>query len=69
MYYILYNILCVYVESCYKISTSTYKNRILMMIFPMYPTYPWMKCVSFLMNEVNDTVPKEPTIDMLLKII
>ena len=33
----------------------------------MYPTYPLMKCVSFLMNEVYGTVPKEPTIDMFLK--
>ena len=33
----------------------------------MYPIYPLMKCVSFLMNEVDDTVPKEPTIDMFLK--
>ena len=39
------------------------------MIFPMYLTYPLMKCVSFMMNEFDDTVPKEPTIDMLLKII
>ena len=39
------------------------------MIFPMYPTYPLIKCVSFLMNEVDDTAPKEPTIDMLLKTI
>ena len=35
----------------------------------MYPTYPLMECVSFLMNEVNDTAPKEPTIDMLTKTI
>ena len=35
----------------------------------MYFTYPLMKCVSLLMNEANDTDPKEPTIDMLLKII
>ena len=33
----------------------------------MYPTYPLMKCVSFLVNEFYDTVPKEPTIDMFLK--
>ena len=43
------------------------KNRIIMMIFPMYPTYLFMKCVSLLMNEVYDTATKEPTIDMLLK--
>ena len=26
----------------------------------MYPTYPFMVCVSSLKNEVDDTVPKEP---------
>ena len=35
----------------------------------MYTTYPLMKCVSFLMNEVYDTAPEEPKIDMLLKTI
>ena len=35
----------------------------------MYPTYPLMKYVSFLMNEVDNTAPKEPTIDMLPKTI
>ena len=40
-----------------------------MMIFPMYPNYPLMECVSFLMNEVNNTLSKEPKIDMLLKTI
>ena len=35
----------------------------------MYTTYPLMKYVSFLMNKVNDTVPKEPMIDMFLKTI
>ena len=39
------------------------------MIFPMFPTYPLMKCVSFLMNEVDDTAPEEPIIDMLPKTI
>ena len=58
-----------YVESCNKIFTSTYKNRIIMLIFTIYLTYPLLKCVSFLTNEVDDTVPKEPTIDMLLKTI
>ena len=35
----------------------------------MYPTYLFMECVSLLKNEVDDTVPKEPTIDMFLKTI
>ena len=35
----------------------------------MYPTYPFMECVSPLKNEVDDTVPKESTIDMFLKTI
>ena len=35
----------------------------------MYPTYPLMECVSSLKNEVDDTVPKESTIDMFLKTI
>ena len=35
----------------------------------MYLTYPLMECVSFLKNEVNDTVPKEPTINMFPKTI
>ena len=39
------------------------------MIFQMNPTYPLMKCFSFLMNEVDDTAPEEPKIDMLPKII
>ena len=42
----------VYVESCYKIFMSAYKNQILMMILPTYPTYPLMKCVS-LLNEIS----------------
>ena len=45
------------------------KKWVIMMIFPMYLNYPLMKCVSFLMNEVDDTVPKEPTICMFLKTI
>ena len=35
----------------------------------MYPTYPLMEFVSPLKNEVDDTVPKEPTINMFLKTI
>ena len=35
----------------------------------MYPTYPLMEYVFSLKNEVDDTVPKEPTIDMFLKTI
>ena len=38
-------------------------------IIEMYPNYRLMKCVSFMMNEVDDTAPKEPTINMLLKTI
>ena len=38
----------VYVESCYKIFMSAYKNQIIMMILPTYSTYPLLKCVSFL---------------------
>ena len=40
-----------------------------MMIFPTYPTYPLMKCVSFFDAKVDDTALGELTIDMLLKII
>ena len=58
-----------YVELCYKMVTSTYKNRIIILIFTMYPTYPMMEFVSSLKNEVDGTVPKEPTIDMFLKTI
>ena len=36
-------------------------------MFPMYPTYPFMECVSSLKNEIDDTVPKEPTIDIFFK--
>ena len=42
----------VYVESCYEIFMSSYKNGIIMMILPTYTTYPLMKCVSFL-NEIS----------------
>ena len=35
----------------------------------MYPTYPLMEYVSYLKNEVDDTLPNEPTIDMFLKTI
>ena len=35
----------------------------------MYRTYPLMEDVSSLKNEVVDTVPKEPTINMFLKTI
>ena len=35
----------------------------------MYPTYPLMVFVSPLKNEVDDTVPKLPTIYMFLKTI
>ena len=35
----------------------------------MYPTYPLMGYVSPLKNEVDDTVPEQPTIDMFLKTI
>ena len=35
----------------------------------MYPTYPLMECVSPLKNELDDTVPKEPTINIFLKTI
>ena len=45
------------------------KNRIIILIFPMYPSYLLMEFVSPLKNEVDDTVPKEPTIDMFLKTI
>ena len=57
----------VYVESCYKILHQHTKNRIIVLIFSINPTYPLIKCVSFLKNEVNDTVPKESTIDMFIK--
>ena len=46
-----------------------YKNRIIILIFPIYPTYPLTECVSPFKNEVDDTVPKEPSIDMFLKTI
>ena len=35
----------------------------------MYRTYPLMECVSPLKNEVDDTVPKEPMIDIFLKTV
>ena len=35
----------------------------------MYPTYLLTKCVSSLVNGVDDTVPKEPKINMFLKTI
>ena len=35
----------------------------------MYPTYLLMKFVSHLKNDVDDTVIKEPTINMILKTI
>ena len=35
----------------------------------MYPTYLLMECVSTLKNDVDNKVPKEPTIDMFLKTI
>ena len=35
----------------------------------MYPTYPLVEFFSSLKNEVDETVPKEPTIDMFLKTI
>ena len=35
----------------------------------MYPTYPFMGFVSSLKNEADETVLKEPTIDMFLKTI
>ena len=59
----------VYFDFFLQIFTTKYKNRIIILIFPMYPTYPLMEFVSPLKNEVDDTVPKEPTIDMFLKII
>ena len=43
------------------------KNRVILMIFSMYLTYPLIKYVSSLMNEVDGTAPEEPIIDMLLK--
>ena len=43
------------------------KNRIIILIFPIYLTYPLMECVSPLKNEVDNTVPKKPTIDMFIK--
>ena len=39
------------------------------MIFQTYLTYPLIKCVSFLMNEVDDTAPEEPKTNTLLKTI
>ena len=60
---------CVYVELCYKILYQNTNNRIKILIFPMYPTYPLMECVSPLKNEVEDTVSKESTINMFLKTI
>ena len=38
-------------------------------MFSMYPTYSLMEFFFPLKNEVDDTVPKEPTIDMFLKTI
>ena len=35
----------------------------------MYPTCPLVDCVYSMKNEVNDTFPKEPTIDVFLKTI
>ena len=35
----------------------------------MYPTYLLMECISPLKNDVDDAVPKEPTIYIFLKII
>ena len=60
--------LCVYIELCYKHFTSK-KNRIIILIFPMYPTYPLMEYVSSLKNEVDEKVPKEPMINIFLKTI
>ena len=54
---------------CFKIFTSTYKKSNFNIDISNVSDLPLMKCVSFLMNEVDDTVPKEPIFNMFLKTI
>ena len=58
-----------YVEFCYKTFASTYKKSNYNIDIFNVSDLPFDGIYFFLENEVNDTVPKEPTIDMFFKTI
>ena len=58
---------CVYVEFCYNIFTSKYKKSNSNIDISNVSDLPFDGIFFFLKNEVDDTVTKKQTINILLK--
>ena len=57
-----------YVESCYKHFTSKYRKLNCNINISNIPDLPFDVMCFHLKNDVDDTVPNEPTINIFLKI-